>query len=110
MADLRREYGIDLLDLWRGQLSFFELNVYLSGLPAECRTNRLMRDLPEDTEGWGLSHMLLAGLIDTVRGMFAEEGKPVDSVIPKALLPEPEQPKLTAQELFGAGFGTQHGR
>lgn len=111
MADLRREYGVDLLDLWRGQLSFYELMVYLSGLPQESRTVRLMRDLPEEAEGWGLTEMLIAGLIDTVRGLVAEEGKPPESVIPKALMSEPaEQPDLTAQALFGKGFVTQHGR
>jgi hypothetical protein len=83
MADLRREYGIDLLDLWRGRLSFYELCVYLFGLPAESSTVRLMHDKPVEVEGWTLTNQLLGMLLDTVRNMFAE--KPVDSCMPKAL-------------------------
>lgn len=116
MADLRREFGIDLLDFWRGQLSFFELMVYLGGLPSESRTVRLMRDLPEEAEGWTLTDILLGNLLDTVRNMFAEEGKPVESVIPRALFDEPAkpaelQPVSALAGLFGSPerFAEQHG-
>ena len=91
MADLRREYGIDLLDLWRGRLSFYELCAYLKGLPEECRTVILIRELPDEAIGWGTTEVLLAALLDTVRNMFADE--PIESVLPKALLQEPK-PKL----------------
>lgn len=103
MADLRREYGIDLLDLWRGRLSFYELCAYLSGLPADCRTMNLIHELPDETIGWGTTQMLLAALLDTVRNMFADE--PVESVLPKALLREPK-PELEPMSALAGMFGS----
>lgn len=109
MADLRREYGIDLLDFWRGRLSFFELCAYLGGLDAETTTGRLIRNLPEDVEGWGLVPQLLGMVVDAIRGQWSEQ--PVDSVIPKALFQggseisqaKPElQPDRAAFAMFGS--------
>lgn len=114
MADLRREYGIDLLDFWRKRLSFFELCGYLAGLPADCATVRLMQDRPREVEGWSLTNVLLGQLLDTVRGMFAEQAP--ESVMPKALF-EIEQvnelkPMSELSSLFAASpehFAKQHG-
>lgn len=117
MCDLRREYGIDLLDLWRGRLSFYEICVYISGLPPDCATVRLIRDAPPEVEGWNLTNQLLGALIDTVRNMLSEEQ--VDSVIPKALTeastpvskPAEIQPASSLTGLIGDAqtFMTEHG-
>jgi len=91
LADLRREYGIDLLDFWRGQLSFFEICAYLGELSAETRTGRLMRNMPDEVEGWGLVPQLLGALVDAVRGQWSE--KPVESILPSGLFDKSHQPK-----------------
>lgn len=117
LADLRREYNVDLLDLWRGQLSFYELCAYLAGLPPETQTFHIMSGLPDEVQGWGLVPQLLGALVDAVRGQWSE--KPVDSVLPSALFdkrhqanrPKPElQPDSAAFALLGspAEFVSKH--
>lgn len=114
LADLRREFNIDLMDLWRGQLSFFELCAYLAGLSPDTRTGRLMRNVPDELEGWSLVPQLLGALVDAVRNQWAD--KPIPSVIPKALFEatgKPEiQPDRAAMAMLGGSpddFVKRHG-
>lgn len=107
-----------MLGLWRGQLSFYELCVYLAGLPGESATGRLLRNQPAEVEGWGLTEQLLGHLVDAVRAQWAEQQP--DSCMPKALFDErpiqqetPQlQPNSAASALFGAPheFVAAHGR
>jgi hypothetical protein len=117
LADLRREYGVDLLDFYRGRLSFWELCSFLSGLPAECATARRMRGESAEGDGWGTQEILLGGLLDATRSAWSE--KPVDSCLPKVLFdevqPEPKsdlQPVSELAGLFGSdqAFVDKHGK
>ena len=97
LADLRREYGIDLLDFWRGRLSFYELCAYLSGLPPECPTARRLSGLAEAGDGWSTEALLLGGILDATRNAWAE--KPVDSCLPKVLIEESKRESKAKPEL-----------
>ncbi|MEU4568662.1 hypothetical protein [Micromonospora sp. NPDC023956] len=51
-ADLRRFYGVDLADLWAGELSLRRLSAYVANLPAESAT-------------WAAEHGVAQGLTPT---------------------------------------------
>lgn len=59
-ADLLSHYGIDLLDLYRGRLTWRRLRVLVAGLPSESATGRAMPEV----RGWGVTDYLLAHLVD----------------------------------------------
>lgn len=76
-ADLLRYYSIDLMDLWRGGLSFRRLWVLIKHLPSESWTQTKLRDerereheLVEPADGpqtfgpWSLENYQLAQLAD----------------------------------------------
>lgn len=58
-ASLQAVYGIDLVDMWRGTLSWRRLAVLVRFLPADCALVAELRDGPH----WGLEEHLL----DTIR-------------------------------------------
>lgn len=67
-ADLRREYGVNLVDAFVDPplISPAEVIALIENLPTGCQTNAILRD-EEDSYGWGTSEVLLAGVIDAVR-------------------------------------------
>lgn len=62
-ADLLRHYRVDLLDLWRGRLTWRRLNALVRGLPPDSAT---LRAASGDNAGWGLLEHLVARLVDEV--------------------------------------------
>lgn len=59
--------GRSLLELYRGEMSFRELRVFIQGLPPESRTMRaLSRQSPEERL-WTFDRRLEATLIDEMR-------------------------------------------
>lgn len=62
-ADLRRYYGVNLLDFWRDEISPRQLLVYIYHMPAESATAALIREKPE-LQDWGLTEFLLGGVVD----------------------------------------------
>lgn len=58
-ADLQRYYQIDLVDFWRGTLSFRKLSVLVRKLPDEAQTTR---KLTGNRRGFTLTDHLLADL------------------------------------------------
>lgn len=76
-SDLQRWYGVDLRDLWRGILSYRQVQAYIDGLPTESATKTALRDrmtaedfadapAPEGWGAWSRAEELLAILIDRV--------------------------------------------
>jgi hypothetical protein len=81
-ADLLRYYSIDLMDLWRGGLSFRRLALLIRYLPSESWTQTELRNAADEQpldllateleEGprkfgpWGLEHYQLAALRDEI--------------------------------------------
>lgn len=63
-ADLQRHYGIELVDLFRGRLSWRRLGVLVEHLPD---TNATRRSLGDDAADWGLTEHLLAAAVDCLR-------------------------------------------
>ncbi len=57
-ADLHRYYRLDVVDVWRGTITFRKLGVLVRGLPPESATQR--RGLA--ARGWSLTDYLLADL------------------------------------------------
>jgi hypothetical protein len=79
-ADLLRYFSIDLMDLWRGRLSFRRLALLIRHLPSESWTQTALRDAaegelaePADNElasftgqPWALANYQLASLKDEI--------------------------------------------
>ena len=60
---MQRYYGIDLLDFWRGNITYRQLLVYVYHMPVESRTSSLLSEKPELQE-WGLTQYLLGFIAD----------------------------------------------
>ena len=77
-ADLLRYFSIDLMDLWRGRLSFRRLALLIRHLPSESWTQTALRDERENElselvtepstigQPWALEHYQLAALKDEI--------------------------------------------
>lgn len=67
-ADLLREYGVDLRELFSevDPLTPRRALALIENLPTSSRTFALWNDSPE-SYGWGTQEYLLAGVIDSVR-------------------------------------------
>lgn len=79
-ADLLRYFSVDLMDLWRGRLSYRRLSVLIRKLPGDSWTQTALRDaaeteLVEPVAGpmrfgpWTLTNYQLAGLTDAVNAL-----------------------------------------
>jgi len=81
-ADLLRYFQVDLLDLWRGRLSFRRLALLIRHLPADSWTQTALRDAadtelaePSEADGpqkfgpWSLTNYQLAQLRDEIAAL-----------------------------------------
>jgi hypothetical protein len=59
--------GRSLLELYRGEMSWRELRVFLKWLPPESATSRAVRGSSPDEDAWTLDRQLLATIADAVR-------------------------------------------
>ena len=59
--------GRSLLELYRGEMSWRELRVFLRYLPAESATARAVRGSTPDEDAWTLDRQLLASAVDAIR-------------------------------------------
>lgn len=93
--------GRSLLELYRGEMSWRELRVFLRYLPSDSATSRAARGTSPQEEFWTPERHLLASVVDAVReGTFAQvklQGDPKKTrrLKPPAPIPRPgvEQPK-----------------
>lgn len=65
-ADLSRFHGVDLADLWRGELTIRRLSVLVHYLPPDAATKRL--GLPATAAGWDVNSFLLADVFHALTG------------------------------------------
>ena len=61
---MQRHYGVDLVDLWRGQLSLRKLRVLVEGLPPDSATAYASSGETGPLAGWALTNVLLGRLAD----------------------------------------------
>ncbi|GAB2718079.1 hypothetical protein [Streptomyces bullii] len=59
--------GRSLLELYRGEMSWRELRVFLRFLPPDSATSRAVRGSTPEEEAWTLDRQLLASVVDAVR-------------------------------------------
>lgn len=65
-ADLSRFHGVDLADLWRGELTIRRLSVLLHHLPADAALRSI--GLPSAAFGWDVNTFLLADVFHALTG------------------------------------------
>lgn len=95
-ADLLREYGVDLLDLWRGRLSLRRVKVLVAGLSQDAR---LRREVSGPDADWNLTAHLLALAVDYLAIMVWQKsnaGVKSPSPLPKPI-PRPGQAQAEAR-------------
>jgi hypothetical protein len=93
---------MDLLDLYRGNISHRKVAVFIEHLPPESATMTAIRmDIPEDAAGelldpysipWGMSAQLLASVVDEIRVanyLFVQANSAKGSRTPPAPQPIP---------------------
>lgn len=59
--------GRSLLELYRGEMSWRELRVFLKFLPPDSATARTVRGASPEEETWTLERQLLASAVDAIR-------------------------------------------
>lgn len=106
--------GRSLLELYRGQMSWRELRVFLRYLPADSATARAIRGSTAEEDEWTLDRQLLAAGVDAVRentfAMIRLHGDPKKTGRLKP--PDPiERPGVEARKKKSnvIRFGGRHG-
>jgi len=59
--------GRSLLELYRGEMSWRELRIFLKFLPPESATARAVRRSTPEEDAWTLDRQLLASAVDAIR-------------------------------------------
>lgn len=59
--------GRSLLELYRGEMSWRELRIFIKGLPPDSCTARAVRGSTAEDEAWTLDRQLLASAVDAIR-------------------------------------------
>ena len=106
--------GRSLLELYRGEMSWRELRVFLKFLPPDSATARAVRGSTPDEEAWTLDRQLLATIADAVReNTFATvklggDPKKTGRLKPPRPIPRPgvEEPQKTNVIRFGGKHGS----
>jgi hypothetical protein len=68
-ADMQREYGIELGDLYRRRLTLRRLRVLVDQLPFDSRTARAVGEVDEALAVWSLDSALLGRLVDELAAL-----------------------------------------
>jgi hypothetical protein len=104
-----------LLELYRGEMSWRELRVFLRYLPTDSATARAVRGATADEEAWTLDRQLLASAVDAIReNTFATvklggDPKKTGRLKPPRPIPRPgvEEPKNATNTIrFGGKYGS----
>ncbi|MFJ7176401.1 hypothetical protein ACIQXA_08335 [Streptomyces massasporeus] len=107
--------GRSLLELYRGEMSWRELRVFLRFLPTDSATARAVRGATSEEEAWTLDRQLLASVVDAVReNTFATvklggDPKKTGRLKPPKPIPRPgvvDEPKNTNTIRFGGRHGS----
>lgn len=104
--------GRSLLELYRGELSWRELRVFLRYLPTDSATARAVRGSTAEEDAWTLDRQLLATIADAVReNTFAVvklQGDPKKTGRLKPPDPIP-RPGVESKKSNVIRFGGRHG-
>lgn len=104
--------GRSLLDLYRGEMSWRELRVFLRFLPTDSATARAVRGSTPEDDAWTLDRMLLALTVEAVRentfAMIKLHGDPKKTGRMKPPDPIP-RPGVEAKKSNIIRFGGRHG-
>ncbi|MEF3112420.1 hypothetical protein [Streptomyces chrestomyceticus] len=120
-ADLLEFFGIDLLDLWRGELSLRRLHVLISSLLSRQGSGALVRAVDESAM-WSHESYLLARISDAleasnylfIQANSTEEDFGVDPPQPvwrpgaEVVEPEPEKPAMASPAELSEWFGAMN--
>ncbi|MEU7149723.1 hypothetical protein AB0B15_17065 [Streptomyces sp. NPDC045456] len=120
-ADLLEFFGVDLLDLWRGELSLRRLHVLISSLLSRQGSGALVRTIDESAM-WSHESHLLARISDAleasnylfIRANTADEDTEIDPPQPlwrpgtEAVEPEPEKPAMASPAELSQWFGAMN--
>ncbi|WP_369274526.1 hypothetical protein AB5J55_35415 [Streptomyces sp. R11] len=106
--------GRSLLELYRGEMSWRELKVFLKFLPPDSATARAVRGSSPEEEAWTLDRQLLATIADAVReNTFATvkvggDPKKTGRLKPPRPIPRPgvEEPQKNNVIKFGGRHGS----
>lgn len=101
--------GRSLLELYRGEMSWRELRVFLRYLPEDSATHRAVHPKTQDEQFWTADRHLYATIIDAVReGTYAQvklhgDPKKTKRMKPPKPIPRPgvEQPKAAKTVRLG---------
>ena len=104
--------GRSLLELYRGEMSWRELRVFLKFLPTDSATARAVRGSTPDDDAWTLDRMLLALTVDAIRentfAMVKLHGDPKKTGRLRPPDPIP-RPGIEAKQSNVIRFGGKHG-
>lgn len=104
--------GRSLLELYRGEMSWRELRVFLKGLPPDSVTARAVRGSTPDEDAWTLDRMLVALAVDAIReqtfAMVKLHGDPKKTGRLKPPDPIP-RPGVEEKKSNVIRFGGKHG-
>ncbi|MBR8638585.1 hypothetical protein KEF29_03045 [Streptomyces tuirus] len=106
--------GRSLLELYRGEMSWRELRVFLRFLPHDSATARTLRGATPEEDAWTLDRQLLATIADAVReSTFTAvklhgDPKKTGRLKPPKPIPRPgvEEPQKTNVIRFGGRHGS----
>jgi hypothetical protein len=106
--------GRSLLELYRGEMSWRELRVFLKFLPQDSATARMMRGSSAEEDAWTLDRQLLATAVDAIReNTFATiklggDPKKTGRLKPPKPIPRPgvEDPQKSNVIRFGGRHGS----
>jgi hypothetical protein len=106
--------GRSLLELYRGEMSWRELRVFLRYLPTDSATARTVRGSTPEEDAWTLERQLLATIADAIReNTFATvklggDPKKTGRLKPPKPIPRPgvEESKNTNVIRFGGRHGS----
>ncbi|MFK0295475.1 hypothetical protein ACIQU6_34090 [Streptomyces sp. NPDC090442] len=119
-ADLLEFFGIDLLDLWRGELSLRRLHVLISSLLARQGSGALVRAIDESAM-WSHESHLLARISDSLEAanwLFIRANSAEDTDIDppqpmwrpgaEPIEPEPTKPEMATPAELSNWFGAMN--
>lgn len=103
-----------MLELYRGEMSWRELRVFVRHLPTDSATARAVRGSAPEEDAWTLDRQLLASVVDAVReNTFATvklggDPKKTARLKPPKPIPRPgvEEPKNTNVIKFAGRHGS----
>ncbi|GAA2916960.1 hypothetical protein GCM10020221_11250 [Streptomyces thioluteus] len=114
-ADLLEHFGVDLLDLWRGELSLRRLHVLISSLLARQGSGALVAAIDESAVWTHEAHMLarISDALEASNYLFIQANSTGDTALdppepmwrPGGVIEEPQNPEMASAAELAQWFG-----